>query len=101
MAGAWSRNSGVSTTAIGGIIAIRHDNTLLAYTCQAYPGTSIGGSALWERGEDYQEETCRGRGRSPTPRGTAISPLRVLRVRGLRAPLSSVLRGAWPGRPRA
>src|ERR1039457_116348 len=43
MALARSRNSGISTTAIGGIIAIRHNTTLLAYTCQAYLGAGIWG----------------------------------------------------------
>src|ERR1035437_2574096 len=38
---------------------------------------------------------------TPPPVGTATSLLPALRGRGLRAALSNVLRGAWPGRPRA
>src|ERR1035441_10165481 len=59
-------------------------------------------SAMRERWRKTRRKRARGGGAgAPPPMGTATSLLRALRARGLRAPLSSVLRGAWPGRPRA
>src|ERR1035437_8693884 len=59
-------------------------------------------SAMRERWRKTRRKRARGAGPEPhPPMGTATSLLRALRARGLRAPLSSVLRGAWPGRPRA
>src|ERR1035437_9890396 len=86
---------------------------LSTYTCQAYtPMTFLefeteGKCAEGKRegaGEEteHQDIERQGAGLDPHPlAGKATSLLPVLRVRGLRAALSDVLRGAWPARPRA